>query len=132
MAVRALKPRRCLAVDVETHGDGLNESEPDFATQERETERVACAANHIAGKPCLKCLLDQPERKGGARGEKSPAGATHQLPRRLTKQTRQRGSSRAHSQLTSVRADADSCASSPFGDLSVSVTDNFRPTVLQI
>ena len=78
MAVRALKPRRCLAVDVETHGDGLNESEPDFATQERETERVACAANHIAGKACLKCLLDQPERKGGARGEKSPAGATHE------------------------------------------------------
>ena len=49
----------CLAVDVETHG--WAESEPDFAKQEREMERVACAANHIAGKACLKCLLNQPE-----------------------------------------------------------------------
>lgn len=60
------KPRRCLAVDIETHG--WAEAEPGFAKQAREAERAACAAQHAPGKDCKKCsILIQPERKSGAR-----------------------------------------------------------------
>ena len=62
------RPRRCLAVDIETHG--WAETEPGFARREREAERASCAAKHgpSEASTCSKCVyLSHPERKGGSR-----------------------------------------------------------------